>query len=334
MTTINKKINHIYLLLEKLSNGEEIYPQNSRLQEEFDIDERTLRRYLKDIEELYGHIVTTTKRKKEINGKRVTLYRVLDKERDVSKVIKFFLDKSDDLSWLLQLVHENSPSLLKEYKQDTKDSLEKIIKEDENIFLFIGSPFENMDNEEFKTTFAQLKSAVKNHEYRDIIYQYNKNENLKDLKCLKIVYMKNNWYVAVETLSEEFRFLRLSFIKNIKYSFSKIGFKQSSVQKYNTFFASLQNPMTLNKPFEKAILQASSRVAVYFKKNMKLFFPSQKYICQNSDGSIDFSIDFTHAIEILPFIKSWQPDIKILSPQNLQNSLKQDLQASLNNYNY
>jgi len=33
-TTINKKINHIYLLLEKLANGEELYLQNPRFQSE------------------------------------------------------------------------------------------------------------------------------------------------------------------------------------------------------------------------------------------------------------------------------------------------------------
>jgi len=332
MTTINKKINHIYLLLEKLSKGEEIYPQNSRLHEELGIDERTLRRYLKDIEELYGHIVTTQKAAREVSGRKVTIYRILDKKKDVSKVIKFFLDKSDDLSWLLQLAHENDPSLLMDYRQNIKTSLEKIIKKDADIFLFIGSPFENMKNEKFKRIFSQLKSAVKNHEYRNIVYNYNKKENLKDVKCLKIVYMNNNWYIAIETSDEEFRFLRLSFIETIKYCSSKISFQKSSIDKYRTFFTLIQNAMTINKPAQEARLRASEKVAIYFKENMKPFFPSQKFLCKNSDGSIDFSINFTHFIEILPFIKSWQPDICILSPLNLQNELKKDLQKSLNNY--
>ncbi len=331
MTTINKKINHIFLLLEKLVAGEELYPQNQRVQTELEINERTLRRYLEDIHELYAHVVTTQKTSKEFSERKVTIYRVLDRKKDVSDVFKFFLDKSDDLSWLLQLVHENNPSLLRDYKNESKSSLESIIKEDENIFLFIGSPFETMEDKNFKADFSQLKNAVKNHEYRDITYRYIKKETLKNVRCLKLVHMNNNWYIAIETSEEIFRFLRLSFIESISYSKSKIGYQISVLEKYNSHFSSLQNAMTINEPFQEARLRASAKIAIYFKEGMKLFFPSQKFISEDKDGSVNFSINFTHFIEILPFIKQWQPDIIVLSPEKLRIELKQDLEKALKN---
>jgi predicted DNA-binding transcriptional regulator YafY len=328
-TTINKKVNHIYLLLEKLANGEELYPQNQRLQSELDVNERTLRRYLDDIYELYSHIVTTQKISKEFSDRKVTVYRVVDKDKDVSVVFKFFLNNSDDLSWLLQLVHENNPSLLRDYTDSTKHSLEHILKQDEDIFLFVGAPFESIDNEKFAKIFKQLKIAVKNREYRDITYSYDKEEKLKNLKCLRLVYMNNNWYIGVENDEGEFRFLRLSFIKEVAYSKNHVGYNTSHIEKYSSFFASLQNAMTINKPFKEAKLRASSKVAMYFKKDMKPFFPSQKFISENEDGSIDFSVKYTHFMEILPFIKQWLPDILVLHPQQLKESLFKDLKYAL-----
>ena len=58
---------------------------------------------------------------------------------------------------------------------------------------------------------------------------------------------------------------------------------------------------------------------------MKPFFPSQKFIKTNDDGSIDFSIDYTNYMEIAPFIKQWQPDITILSPDTLREKIRKDL---------
>lgn len=332
MTIINKKINHIFLLLEKLANGEELYAQNKRIQAELEVNERTLRRYLGDIHELYSHIVTTQKTFKEFSERKVTIYRVLDKKKDISNILQFFLENSNNLSWLLQLVHENDPSLLRDYESESKSSLENTIKKDKDIFLFIGSPFEQMEDARFKANFFQLKNAVKNREYRDIFYNYNIPEKIINAKCLKLVHMNNNWYIAVETSDNQFRFLRLAFVESVKYSKNKTSYHFSNKDKYSNFFASLQNPMTLNKPFKKAKLRASAKIAIYFRKNMKPFFPSQKFIQENDDHSIDFSIDYTHHIEILPFIKQWQPDITIISPIELKQELIKDLKKSLRNY--
>ena len=61
-TTTSKKINHIFALMIRLANGEELYAQNKRLTEEIGVDERTMRRYLNEIHEMFGHIVVTEKR--------------------------------------------------------------------------------------------------------------------------------------------------------------------------------------------------------------------------------------------------------------------------------
>jgi predicted DNA-binding transcriptional regulator YafY len=334
-TTIENKTNHIYRLLEKLAKGEELYPQSEKLQVEIfgktgEAQERSLRRYLKDIHELYGHIVLTEKKPKEFSDRKVTIYRVADRKKDVSEILRFFLENSKDLGWLLQSVHENDPTILDDANE--KEALQEQLRQDADIFLFKSSPFENFEDEEHKKLFNIAKEAVKNREYRNIDYRYpRKEEVLNDCKLLKMVFMNNNWYLAVEDTSEELRFLRFNYIGKISYS-KKSGYQKKLLEKYTTFFKELQNPMTLKRPFETARILASERVAHYFQENMKPFFPSQKFIRQNSDGSVEFSVSFTQPLEILPFIKKWQPDLSILSPESLKEIFVDDMKKSLENH--
>lgn len=326
-TTINKKINHIFLLLEKLSKGEELYSQHEGLIAELDVNQRTLDRYLKDIHSLYGHIVRTEKKSKEFSERKVTAYRVVDKKKDISEIFKFFIENSADLSWLLQLVHENNPSLLDE--SDDKELLEESIKQDKDIFLFKSNPLEHLSDEKNKL-FSIAKMAVKNHEYRSIEYKYRAQESITEVKLLKLIFMNNNWYLAIEQ-EDNLRLLRFNFITSLQYA-KKSNYQGKVLDKYNNFFIALQNPMTLDTSFSTARLLASPNIAIYFKESMKPFFPSQKFIKENEDGSIEFSLHYTQPIEIMPFIKQWQPDMIIVSPSTLKDKLLADMKKSINNY--
>lgn len=342
-TTINRKINHIFLLLEKLANGHELYAQDERLQEELfgenselkdaqKANERSLRRYLDDIHTLYNNMIITEKRSKEFTDRKVTIYRTVDK-RDVSYVLKFFLEQKSDLTWVIQLLHEQDPSLLQELESNTKTAVENELKEDEDIFLFNSKPFEILDSQEEKKIFASLKQAVKNHEYRTIYYKSG-IKALKDIKCLKLIYSKNNWYLAVETEEKKLRLVRIQFISEVKYS-EKSNYQKSILRKYEAYFLNFENPMTLaDTEVKQAVLRAIPPIAKYFEQDMKPFFKSQTYIRTNDDDSVEFSINYTQAMEIMPFIKEWLPNMQLLSPTSLKKRLKKDLEISIDLLNY
>jgi predicted DNA-binding transcriptional regulator YafY len=286
-----------------------------------------LDRYLKDIHFLYGHIVRTEKKSKEFSERKVTVYRMIDKKKDISEIFKFFIENSADLSWLFQLVYENDPSLLDE--SEDKELLEKSIKQDKDIFLFKSNPLEHLSDEKNKL-FSIAKMAVKNHEYRSIEYKYGTQELIIDAKLLKLIFMNNNWYLAIEQ-EGKLRLLRFTFITSLQYA-NKSNYQGKILDKYSSFFTALQNPMTLDTPFSTARLLASPNIAIYFKESMKPFFPSQRFIKENEDGSIEFSLHYTQAIEIMPFIKQWQPDMIIVSPSTLKDELLTDMNKSINNY--
>lgn len=328
-TTVNKKIFHIFTLMAKLADGMELYAQDRNLSSELDVDERTLRRYLDDIHQLYNDIVLTEKKSKEFAERKVTVYRVVDPKKDVSDVLRFFLENDNDLGWVLQLLQEQDPTLL-DNAGDAKEAIENAIKKESDIFLFNSRPFEMLQDPLLQNIFKNLKSAVSRHEYRNVDYHSGEFKQYRDVKCLKMIFTQNNWYLAGETEDERFKWFRISFIKNVSYS-RKNSYQKSVLGKYTDFFEHFENAMSLHGvPLMTAKVKALHHVARYFDEGMKPFFKSQRFICKHDDGSVDFSIDYTQPLEILLIIRQWGSSLQILEPQALIDAYVKDLEATLN----
>ena len=233
------------------------------------------------------------------------------------------LVKSDDISWILSDLNQSNPEILK----DLEDDIKNILQDEKDIFIFKNYVMEILEGKE--DIFRELKTAVKNREKRKIVYEYNKKEEI-EVNCLKLVFVDNNWYLAVDD-NNKFRFLRLSFIKQVKPNYLNKKYKKT--KKYDEFFKTFQNSLTLYGVEQKtAKILATKKVAKYFKKEMKKFLPSQRFIKENKDGSVEFEISYTQPLEILPFIKRWLPDLIILSPEELKEELKKDLENALEIY--
>ena len=337
--SISKKIENIFKLMELFVEGnmvclngtvldkrgmivgKTIDTQNSEnYAKSLNYDRRTLCRYLNDIQELYPHIV-------KIKEKPTHCFRL----ESASTIFYNFLSNSDDISWLMQLMYESDKNLFAKLEEDTKERLVYISKSKKDIFLFQNLPFEELKGKESKQIFSSLKSAIKNNEYRDIYYHYNKEHFIKNAQCLKLVFIDNNWYVATSSEERGFLLLRMAFIERVEYA-QKESYQESQLNKYIDYFKTIQNPMTLfGVEKQKVHLLALPKVAKYFKPNMKKFLFSQTFIKENSDGSIEFTLDYTHSLEVLPFIKRWLPDVQILSPSVLEEALVEDLNSYLKN---
>lgn len=321
----NNKTLTIFKILKKLVEKQEIYPSDAQLLDELKIKERTLRRYIEDIKDLFPETFVT-ENKLIGQGKRSTgVLRVSDKSKDVITILEYLLKNSNDIGWLITLLNENDPNLLSEFEKE----ISRQVKEDSKVFLFKTNPLEALQDEPSKRYLGELRSAVMRREYRDIKYKYiGEVENLMDSKCLKIVFTDGNWYLAIEDNEENFRLLRVAFIVSL--SKSSKNYQSKILDKYKTHFNKIQNAMSLpSEPFQRAVLKASPKVSIYFRKGMKSFFPSQKLNEIMNDGSVIFSIDFTQDMEILPFIKRWLPDIEILEPKSLRDKFKDELKAAL-----
>ena len=323
----------IFEILKKLVAKQEICPFDTQLLEELRIKERTLRRYMGEIEKIFPNAFRVES-KLIGHGKRpVKVLRVYDKNKDIIGVLKCLLEYGNDLGWLISLLNENDPRLFNDLDKHEKEKVSAQLKENSGIFLFRTNPLEILRDEPSKRYLSELRNAVKNKECRNIKYKYiGKMENLTDAKCLKIVFTDSNWYLAIEDADGNFRLLRVAFIVSLSKSSKK--YEGKILKEYETYFNKIQNAMSLPSETTRiALLKASPKVAIYFKEGMKLFFPTQKFKKKLDDGSIIFSIDFTQDMEILPFIKKWLPDIEILEPEDLRKTFKKQLKIALDTYN-
>ncbi len=319
----------IFEILKKLVAKQEICPFDTQLLEELRIKERTLRRYMGEIEKIFPNAFRVES-KLIGHGKRpVKVLRVYDKNKDIIDILNRLLKYSDDLGWLISLLNENDPSLFNDLDKHEKEKVSAQLKENSGIFLFRTNPLEILRDEPSKRYLSELRNAVMNREYRDIKYKYiGEMENLIDVKCLKIVFTDGNWYLAIEDAEGNFRLLRVAFIVSL--SKSSKNYQGGILEKYKTHFNKIQNAMSLpSEPSRMALLKASPKVAIYFMEGMKPFFPTQKFKKKLGDGSVTFSINFTQDMEILPFIKKWLPDIEILEPKDLRETFKEQLKAAL-----
>jgi len=314
---IDKKTNALFKLMELFLSQKEISSKDEHILDILGCSPKTLERYLKDIESLYPHIM-------RIKQSRKYVWKLVR----VSDILEEFIKNSDDISQLFIMAQEFDPQILKELEKGT---LSKISKES-NVFLFRNSIMETIQDQKSKEIFKNLKRAIANHEYRDITYTYNKTTTHKNMKCIKLLFMDNNWYVALVDVEKRLLFRRLSFIDKVSYS-SKNSFQKHEIEPYLEFLKNAQNPMSLyGVKVKKATIKANPNIAIYFQKDMKKFLPSQSFKKRLKDGSIIFTLNYTQDLEILPLIQKWLPDLIILKPQELKDAYIKKLNDALDNH--
>ncbi len=303
--------------MELFLKRKEISSYDKDVLEEFKCSTKTLERYLNEIETSYPHIIT-------IKKSRIKFWKLVW----VSDIFEEFINNSYDLTNLFDLAKNFDPEIFKELEKGT---LSKVANNNESVFLFKNSIMEELQSDKAKGIFKSLKEAIKNYEYRDIVYRYNEEVTHKNEKCLKLVFMDNNWYLAVIDQDNGFYFRRLSFIVDVSYS-SRNSYHKKEITPYLSFLKTVQNAMSLYSSDEKiATIKATPMVAKYFEKDMKRFLPSQTFQDKEEDGSIVFTLSYTQDLEILPFIQKWLPDLIIIEPLELKEAYRKKLKKALKN---
>ena len=290
-------------------------------------ENRTLTAY--DLEKALGKSIKQTER--YIEELQEEFHNIIDLKvgrRKGYKLIDTFdifveaFEKHSDMRELMELINEQDNRLFQELEKHSSKSKNKNYLFKNPIFEFLG------DN----AIFTNLKQKITLHEYCTITFDTS-NQAL-EVKPIKLLFTDNNWYLAYVDESEILRLGRVAFIEKLGYSKkNKNSYQPKSIQKHLTLLENrLQNAMSLfdeNIPVQTAHLKASPAIAKYFKENMKRFFPTQTFLkqTQESDGvSVEFTIDYTQDLEILPFIQKWMPDLIILKPDSLKQSYLKKLE--------
>jgi len=311
----DKKINSIFKLMEMLVEKKEIHANDKEIAEELGYSTKTLGRHLNDLATMDSNVIKVKKGKNSV-------YELID----TSYVFEKIMQNTNDFSWFFDLVDRWDDAIF-------KDMDYKISKKEREVFLYKNSPFEELQSQEQKEIFRTLKEAIIEKKYLDIGYIFDEPRIHEQAIPLKLIFMQQNWYLAIIDKKEGFRFLRILFITNLG-ALSKKSYihdvSKKELKSCHHFLNNFQNPMSkYNNSIQVAHLLASPKIAKYFKPHMKQSFLSEKFIKKHDDGSIEFTLEYSQPIEILPFVKKWLPDLKVLSPQSLVDELRADVEAFL-----
>jgi predicted DNA-binding transcriptional regulator YafY len=296
-----------------LSSSDKVLPNR------LEISQKTFQRYLSDIKNEFGFLITFDEEKQ---GKK-SFYKVAT----VSDLIEKMLEaKKINLPEIISKIDSSTPEISKNLSFKDIKNIEKAQKKDSDIFLFNSKIFaEAIDDK-----VTKLKNNIKEHLWTILRYKYRNKEELIEIKPMKIVFSEDNWYLIAFTEEDKIRFFRIAFIDNIipsdknSFHFKELNEKLDEFIKYK-----FQNSMTIDEDIKVATLKVSPRIAIYFQKTSKKYLKSQEFKEKLDDGSVIFTLNYTQPIEVLPFIKRWLPDIEILEGNDLKSQLKDDLTKAL-----
>jgi predicted DNA-binding transcriptional regulator YafY len=200
--------------------------------------------------------------------------------------------------------------------------LHTLTKESSQIYTIFESPIEALQKTAYLT---DMKHAIKHRQYCDIIYNEKEPLPLKNIKPQKILYAKNNWYLAVISRehfekNDGFRLLRINFIEDFRLT-SKTFHLNIQAQKHIEQMQSLFQDF--NSPNYEVCVRVSCEVSRHFR--VKRYLSSQTILSTEENGDLILSFSINNDMEIIPLIKTWLPHLKVISPKYLDKKIKKEI---------
>ncbi len=294
-------VTRLILILSKLDENDR--PTQHELAEEFGVSLRTIQR---DV------------------GERLTYFPIeKTKEGNLFFTEGFSLKRTsfEDLEMVLlslslSMVMDISPK----FSKSAHSLLGKLLVPDyKTPYMIKQEPFEKIDIDSVKMN--ELEFAIQNKRHTTI--------KIKDMEfCVepyKIISFEEIWYLfAKESESEKIRTYFISDILHVDYLSTKFTSKKN-IDKLleNVHSAWFEDGVAYEVKVK--ILQP---IAHYFKR--KKYLNSQEIVKENDDGSLVVSFMVSHDEEVDNLIKSWMPDILVISPKRIRKKMLSELDVYIN----
>lgn len=281
-------------LLRRLNEGQKLDPQ--ALAHEFGVNLRTIQRDLNErlafleLDKSDGHY--------RVSGQRLGLLTPGDVERFASIAG-------------LQGLH---PRLGTELLHDLLDSRLQSLQ-------IRGYCYEDLSGRE--DVFHQLKQAIELR--HPVSFRYRKPEGEKIVEAIdpyKLVNQNGIWYLAA---------CDAGALKS--YSFTKISallVDTSCTYEPNPAVVRTleqEDSIWLNLKKTEVVLKINCEAADYFRR--RKLIDGQKIEKELADGGLLVSCLIAHPNQILPTVRYWLPNIRVISPEGLQGELEQQLRRYL-----
>lgn len=281
-------------LLRRLNKGEKLDPH--ALAQDFRVNLRTIQRDLNHRLAFLG--LDKSEGLYRISGPRLGLLTKQDIERFASVAG-------------LQGLH---PKLGSELLTDLLDSRLQSLQ-------IRGHQYEDLSGRE--DAFRQLKQAIERRQRVSFRYHKQDGEKLVErLEPYKLVNQNGIWYLAASDAGA---------LKS--YTFTKISAlfidPDSQFEPDPTMASTLaqEDSIWLNLRKTEVVLKINREVADYFRR--RKLIDGQKIEKELADGGLLVSCLIAHPNQILPTVRYWLPNVRIISPEGLQGELEQQLKQYL-----
>jgi predicted DNA-binding transcriptional regulator YafY len=280
-------------MLVKLNQGEKLNPQ--ALADEFGVNLRTIQR---DLNVRFAYLPL-----QKTNG-----YYHLD-QTFLGKLTTKDVERFAGLAGVRGLF----PSLSDDFLRDIFDARIQA------AVVVKGHNYENLAGKE--AIFRSLEQAIVKRQH--ISFNYFKEDGFKtysQVAPFKLINHKGIWYLVAQDGG-----------KLKSFSFAKIERLQLLV---SHFFADAQiekqlaeeDGIWLNEEKKEIVLKVDQKVAGYFKR--RKLIANQVIEKELEDGGLIISAKVGHINQVVPIVRYWIPNIRIISPEGLQA----DMEAEISSY--
>ena len=206
------------------------------------------------------------------------------------------------------------PSLSDDFLRDIFDNRLQ------SALLVRGHNYETLDGRQ--DSFQHLEQAILT--YRRIGFTYNRSDGAKayaGVEPYRLINQDGIWYLAARDGP-----------KLKAYTFSKIKDLQVGTDTFTSDPAVnstllQEDSIWLSENKTEVVLKVSRQAAEYFRQ--RKLIASQVIEKELEDGGLIVSCKVAHPNQILPIVRYWLPNVRIINPEIMQTTLEADLKAYL-----
>lgn len=160
---------------------------------------------------------------------------------------------------------------------------------------------------------STFETAIKNR--RSISFLYK--DKSRTVSPYLMVYSHGSWYLAAvsEGTLKTFSLARIKFVSIQKEHFDYDSSVVDIIKE--------QDSIWFGQPIFNVTLEVSRDIAFYFER--KVLLPKQKIIEKRQDGSLVISSSAWSYNQIAPIVQYWIPNIRVISPSELDNYIRENL---------
>ncbi len=289
-----KLADRLATMLVMLDNGESLNLKELAIK--FEVSERTLARDISRLKSAKLDLGLVS----DLEGEQ--------KYRTTNKVFKLKdIQKFAKISGAYGVYPELKPSFLKKLLADDQ----------QGVYEAKGYAYE--DASKLEKLLAMLSEAIEKNQQIGFLY----NAEPRVVEPYRLIHHHGSWYLAAVRKG-----------KLLTYRVSRItrSYQQHELSTFKPnpdILKQLEDEDSIWFGREKSevILKVHADVVLHFMQRQ--LFPEQELVKTLEDGGILVSSKISHAMQLLPLVRYWIPNVEIISPEHLQNELEDGLKAYL-----